>query len=117
MGVKNVTTSQFNPAGMGAYNSLMPSFTNTLQNFMQNPLQSNQFQTMYGLGANQINQQGSSNMATLMNNMKQFGMGGGNNPFMLSQMAQQGRSSSGQKAGLFGGLLQQAIGNQMNAAN
>lgn len=119
MPVKQTTTNQYSPQGMAAYNQLVPQATSTLGNFMQNPLQANYFKTMFGMGSNQINQQQSGIMATLMNNMKQFGggMGGGTNPFLMSQLSQSGRSASGQKSNLFGGLLQQAIGNQMNAAN
>ena len=93
----------------------MPQMAATLGNYMQNPLQSSFFQQMLGMANASSGQQGQTGMANLQRNA--IGMGGGSNPYLQSLQAQQGRATSQQMAGNFGGLLQNAVGNQLSATN
>jgi hypothetical protein len=115
MSTKKVTTNQYNAAGQSAYNQMMPQMSSALGGYMQNPLQSSFFQQMLGMSNASSGQQGQTQMSNLLRNSQ--GMGGGANPYLQSLQAQQGRATSGQMAGNFGGLLQNAVGNQLQATN
>lgn len=111
MSTKNVSTNQYAPAGMGAYNQMTPQAAANMMQFMQNPLASSFFQSNLGMAQKNNAQQGSSQMQMLLNNMKGLGSGASNSPFFQSQVAQQGRAQSGQMQNSFMGLLNNA--NQM----
>jgi hypothetical protein len=112
MPVTQQTSTQFQPQGMQAYSNLTPQMASVLQQYMQDPLKASYFNSQVGMANKSIGQQGQSQMQTLLNNARQFGGGaGGNNPYLASQMAMQGRAQSGQKAGAFNSLL---MGAQQN---
>lgn len=107
--------TQYNQAGMSAYNTMTPQMSQIMQMYMSNPLTASYFQNQLGMANKQIGQQGQSQMMTLMNNARQFGSQG-NNPFLQSQMAMQGRATSANQGNAFNQLLMGAEGNRRWAA-
>lgn len=99
--------TQFAPAGMAAYNQLIPQYAANLSQFAGNPLQSMFFQNLLGMGQRQIGQQGQAQAGQLAQNLRTMGLSG-SSPFAASQLQQLGRSQSGQMSQLFGNLLNQA---------
>ena len=114
MSTKKVSTTQFNPAGESAYNSLIPQYSNTMSQFMNDPMKSTFFNQMLGMGQANIGQQNQTSMNQLTRNA--MGMGGGQNPYLQSLMAQQGRGASAQNANLCGSLLNNASNTRFAAA-
>jgi hypothetical protein len=114
MSQKQVTTDQFAPAGMSAYNQLMPQAAGVYGQYMQDPFKSSFFQQMMGMGNAQIGQQGQTQTSNLLRNAQS--MGGGANPYLQSLMAQQGRATSGQQAGFMQNMLGNANQSRMWAA-
>lgn len=119
MSTKKITTNQYAPAGMNAYNQVIPQAANVWSAFMQNPLQNSFFQQNQQLANNQIGQGSQSQLTTMLNNMRQLGVGGtgGSSPFLSSMLAQQGRGTSAQMSNSF---MQNLLGTnqlRMSAAN
>lgn len=112
MSTKTTDTNNINydPGAMGVYSGLQPSIGGTLNQFMQNPLTSTFFNQRVGMGANQINAMGATQMQNLLSNFRTSGMGGNTtNPFLQSMIARQGRATSG--------LLSNNFMNQLFNAN
>lgn len=104
-------TTQFAPAGMSAYNTMTPEMQQVLSMYMSNPLTASYFQQQLGMANRSIGKSGQANMSTMLQNARQFGTGG-NNAFLQSQIAKQGRATSGQQSDAFTQLLLGAEGNR-----
>lgn len=119
MGTKNVSTqtNAFAPAGMQAYNSLMPQMQGVLSNFMQNPMQAGYLNMLLQQGIHGAQQQGNVQQQNLMQNLAAGGFGGQNlSPFLQSQTAKIGRATSGMKAQDYMNTLLQGANLRMQAA-
>lgn len=110
----DTNTIQYDPGSKGVYSSLQSPIGNTLSQFMQNPLTSSFFNQRVGMGQNQISKMGASGMQSLLSNNRNMG-GGGSNPFLQSQIARQGRATSGLMSNNFLNQLMQANQLQLGA--
>lgn len=116
MSTQKQSTNQYAPAGMAAYNQMTPQAASNMTQFMNNPLQSSFFQSNLGIANKNTAQQGSTQMQTLLNNMKaNMGTSSQSSPFFQSQTAQQGRFNSGQQQNNFMSLLNNANQLRMGA--
>lgn len=106
MSTKNTTTStnQYNSQSMGQYNKLQNQYGGLLSQYMNNPMGAvsgiyDQSGQMAQQNAAQLGQSGMSNLA---NNQAASGFGGTNMPaYMQSQIAAQGRATSGMQSNAF----------------
>src|SRR6266550_2222258 len=109
------TTGQFNQAGMGAYNQMMPAFSQMAMGYMNNPFNNPFMQQQMQMGNNQANLMGGSAMSNLMRNQTASGMSQ-NSPAALEMMQNQMRANSGMRANLgFLNPMQNAFTAQQNA--
>lgn len=107
---------QFNPVAQGAYNSMVGSGSNVLNQYMQNPLSN----PMYNLGLQQsmkgASQAGQNNMGALQSQMKTSGMGGtAGQGFQTAQTAQMGRANQAMSSQANMANVMQALQRQMSA--
>lgn len=114
MPTKNTTTqtSQFNPAGMTAYNTFMGGVTPYLQTALNNPM--TLLNPLYGQVTQQAvkaaGQSGQTAMGNITGNMAAAGFGGQNLPaFLQSQINAQNRATSGNVANAFLGSQLQKL--------
>ena len=106
MSTKKTTTStnQYNSQSMGQYNKLQNQYGGLLSQYMNNPMGAvsgiyDQSGQMAQQNAAQLGQSGMSNLA---NNQAASGFGGTNMPaYMQSQIAAQGRATSGMQSNAF----------------
>src|SRR5574337_156800 len=120
MGTKNVTTqtNAYAPAGMGAYNALMPQMQQVLSSFMQDPMKAGYLNMLLQQGLKGASQQGAVQQQNLMQNLAAGGFGGQNlNPFLQSQIGKIGRATSGMKAQDYMNTLLQGANLRMGAAS
>lgn len=103
--------NNFAPGSMANYQALQGSYVPALQDLINNPLGNPMFQAMAGNMRAQVGGNNAASMQTLTNNMTQFG--GASSPFMASQMARLGRTTSSQQAGGYNNLLIQAMQQRM----
>jgi hypothetical protein len=119
MGTKSNTNqqTQFNPQGMGAYNSMQGPLAQTTNSYMQNPFGNPFMQTQQQMGNRQAQNQGGTMMNQITNNATGAGlMGGAGSPAAMEMMQNQGRANSGMQANLgFLQPMQNALGMQQNA--
>lgn len=99
MSTKNTTTANYNQAGMGAYNSMMPGFSSTVNSYMNNPFSNPFFQTQQQMGYNQANMQGQSAMSNISRNNSMSGLSS-NSPAALEMMNNQSRANSSNRSNL-----------------
>lgn len=111
------STIQYNPTGMTAYNSLVPQFQNTVQQFMQDPLSSTYFNQNLGLQSKFLNQQGVARQQNITGNQAALGMGGRMlSGYAAGQSAAASRGTTGQVSNAFTGLLNNATAARQWAA-
>lgn len=115
MSTKNTTTYGYNPAGIGAYNSMIPGFGSTVNSYMMNPFSNPFFQTQQQMGYRTAQQQNQTNMSNISRNSFMSGLSP-NNPAMLEMMNNQMRAGTANSANLgFLNPVQNAFTAQQNA--
>lgn len=112
----DTTQGTFAPAGMAAYNQLIPGFASTAQGYMQNPFSNPFFQTQQQLGTRQAQNLGGTNISNLLRNFQTGGTGGGTGtlaPFQQEMLQNQSRANTGLQAQLgFLNPVMNALGQQ-----
>lgn len=115
MSTKNQTSTQFNQSGMDSYNSMMPSFSNAVNGYMNNPFSNPFFQTQQQMGNNQANMMGQTAMSNISRNNSMSGIAS-NSPAALEMMNNQSRQNSSNRANLgFLSPMQNAFTAQQNS--
>jgi hypothetical protein len=110
-------TGTFNPASMAAFNAMIPQFQQAVSGYMNQPFNNPFFQTQRQMGTDQAQQQGGTQMSSLLGNLNTQGFGGNvNAPFANEMVANQSRANAGLQSQLgFLNPVQNALGMQQFA--
>lgn len=106
--------NNYDQASMDAYHTVLPAWQSKVQSLISNPFDNPWLHIAQGMQQNQIGAQMAGQKATLMNNLRQGGMGGGS-PFALAQLGKLGRAGAGMNAQANNNLLMQSWGSGMDA--
>ncbi len=109
MSTKTTTTdtATFNPAGMGAYNSLQPTIQSGLTQNMNDPWTAMAGNTQMAAGNRGIFDQSSGAFQNIAKSFQQRNIGS-NSPLFASQLARMRRVTQGAQSDMYSNLLLQA---------
>jgi len=111
MSTKTTTSTsqqyQYNPAAMSQYNSLQPTFGNTVQSEISDPYTNMFFNKQLGMGRQAIAQQQASANSALLQRSRALGFGS-NSPLMAQQLLGLQRQGMSNQSNLYNNLLLQA---------